>query len=156
MVFDAIREIGHIQRAGGHIKKANANHKECGAYRAHDQIIIRGRQGPLITMRTLRDQHIGRERRDFQKYEHIEGIARNRNAQKPREAKQKQRVKQRLRAFGQFPRHAGFGIGQHQGADPRDQQQHECIGRVDAVFYAQRGRPATQLIRNNRAINHLA
>ena len=79
-------DVDHVEAAGEEIEQADADDVEGRADRAHDQILEGGEQRAPVAAE--RDQHVGRQRRDFEKHEGVEGVAGDRDAQQPGEAQQ--------------------------------------------------------------------
>ena len=146
LTFQPHGEISHIQCASCHIKKTDPDDKKRRADGAHNQIIIRRTQRPLIARRALRDQNIGRQRGNLQKHKDVKRIPGNHHPKQPSQAQHEQGIKKRMFARRQFGRQAGAGKRQHHAADPRNQQQDKGIGGVDTIFDSKRRRPPPDMI----------
>ena len=150
---DAVAEIGHVQGPGRGVEQPDADHDEGGADGAHDQVLIRRHQRPAALAQG--DQDIGRERRDFEEHEQVEGVARDRHPEHPGETQQKGDVEQVDATSRVFLVHALARIGQGHRADGGDDQQHEGVDAVDPVFDPPRCRPAAHFIADRPPFHHL-
>ena len=152
---DAGGQIPHVQGAGHHVQQADADQNERGADRAHDQVLISGGQRAAVAADA--DQHVARQRRDFQKYEDVEGVAGNRDPQQAGQTQQVRRVKPGLLVFGQTDAALDDHPpeGHDDGPDPRHDQQHVGVERVHPVFDAPGHGPASHQIGNRAMRQHL-
>ncbi len=152
---DARGQIAHVEGAGHDVQQADADQNERGADGAHDQILVGSGQGAAVAADA--DQHVARQRRDFQKHEHVEGIAGDRDAQQASQTQHVGRVKPRLFVFGQ----ANAALddqapeGHDDGPDHRHDQQHVGIEYVYPVLDAPGRGPTAHQVRNRAVCQHL-
>ena len=126
------RQVLHVQRAGHHVQKADADQDEGGSDGAHHQV-IEGR-GQRAAVAPHADQRVGRQRRDLQEHEHVEGIARGDDARQAGEGQHERGVEARDQRLWDLARDALPGRHHHQGRNGGDDKQHVGAQGVDAVF----------------------
>ena len=124
---EAPGDVDHVEAAGQQIEQADADDVEGRPDRAHDQVLERGEQRAPVAAE--RDQHIGRQRRDLEKDEGVEGVAGDRDAQQAGEAEQVHAVEPGLLSFLDLERDGAPRERHDHGADRRDQHQHEAVER---------------------------
>ena len=101
-----------------------------------------------------RDQHVGRQRRDLEEHEEVEGVAGDRDAEQPGQAQREHRVEEVVLLRRDFRLDAGAAVRQHDRRDARDQDQHEGAELVDAVLDAPWRRPVADGVGDRPAVGH--
>ncbi len=94
------------------------------------------------------DEDVSGKRRDLQKDEQVERIARDGDAEQSRETQAVHRIEQILPLARQLGGDARTRVGHDDRADERYQHQHECAQPVDAVLDSPRGWPAADGVRD--------
>ncbi len=149
------RQVGHVERARDHVEHANADHEERRTDGSHDQVVVGRGERTLVPPCSGRNQRIGGKRRYLQKHEDVEGVARDRDAEKARQAEQKSRVKEALPLGRYFRGNAASCVWQDDCRHAGDNHQHKGVQHIDAIFDADRRRPAAHLVGDDRATKGL-
>ena len=146
-------DVDHVEAAGQQIEQAHADDVEGRPDRAHDQVLERGEQRAPVAAE--RDQHIGRERRDLEKNEGVEGVAGYHDPQQAGEAEQVHAVEPCLLSVLDLECDGASRERHDHRADRRDQHQHEAAEDVDPVLDAPGRRPAAEVIGDRAGRQHL-
>ena len=141
------RQVRKIQCAGLQIQQADADHVQGGADGAHQQVLVGRHQRPAVA--THRDQHVGRQRRDLEEHEQIEGVAGQQDAEQARQAQHHHRVEEIMLLRTDFRTDATAAVGHHEHADQRHDEGNEGVGGVDPVFDTERRRPIADGVRDH-------
>ena len=150
---EARGDVDHVEAAGQQIEQADADDVEGRADRAHDQVLEGGEQRAPVAAE--RDQHIGRQRRDLEEDEGVEGVAGDRDAEQAGEAQQVHAVEPGLLSVLDLERDGAPRERHDHGADRRDQHQHEAVEDVDPVLDAPGRRPAAEVVGDRAGRQHL-
>ena len=146
-------KVRDIEGAGLGVEEADPDQDQRGADRADDEILVGGRERPPAL--ALRDEHVARERGDFEKDVDVEGVARRGDAEQAGEREQEDRVEEMPPLGPDLPLHARPGVGHHQRGGAREDQEDEGVDAIQPVLDADRGRPAAEAVRDGAAAHHL-
>jgi hypothetical protein len=138
----ALRQVRHVEGAGHHVHQADADEDEGCTDGAHDQVLEGG--GKRAAVPAEADQHVGRQRGDFQEHEQVEGIAGDHDAEQAGEAQQITGVEGADVLIIQLLYHAAPGIGHDHGADDGDDKDHQGGEHIDAVLDTPGRGPGTE------------
>ena len=125
------RHVGHVERAGRRIEKANTDHIEGRADRPHDEVIEGRRQRPPVALLAYRHQRIRADGRDLEEHERVEGVAREYEPHQPRLTQQETSLEQRVLLRAHLRHKAVPGEHRRQRTDAADQQPHQRAHRID-------------------------
>ena len=149
----AFGQVRDVEGAGLGVEEADPDQDQRSPDGADDEILIGGRQrSPALP---LRDEHVARERGDFEKDVDIEGIAGRGDAEQPGQREQEDGVEEVAPLGPDLPLHARPRIGHHQRGGAREDQEDEGVDAIQPVLDADGGRPAAEAVGDRAAAHHL-